>query len=178
MNEEQQLIFDVAHGNRVAMRRLYDQYAGYAMAVGLRYIPDQEQLKDVLQDCFIKIFARIKDFEYRREGSLKSWIARIVANESLGQLRRNKRFAFTDNLPDVAADDQPDMDGLPEQVLTRFIGQLPDGYRAVLNMFVFEQMSHKQIAERLGITVGTSASQFHHAKKMLAKMIKDYQKLH
>lgn len=177
MNEEQQLIIEVARGDRLAMRRLYDQYAGYAMAVGLRYVPNEEELKDILQDCFIKIYASIKDFEYRREGALRSWIARIVANESLEYLRRSKHMVFTDSVPDVA-DDSPDMEGLPDEVLTRLIGQLPEGYRAVLNMFVFSQMSHKEIARQLGISPSTSASQYHHAKRMLAKMINDYQKRH
>ena len=65
------------------MRRLYERYSGYAMAVGLRYIADRDAVQDVLQDSFVKVFAAINGFRYRGEGSLKAWVMRIVANESL-----------------------------------------------------------------------------------------------
>jgi len=70
--------------------------------------------------------------------------------------------------------DDPDVRGVPPDVLTAMIGRLPTGYRLVLNMFVFEQLSHKEIAQRLGIKADTSASQFLRAKKRLAQMIKEY----
>lgn len=178
MNAEEQLIVAVSHGDRKAMRQLYNQYAGFAMAVGLRYVPNEEELKDILQDSFMKIFASVASFEYRREGAVRSWIGRIVANEALEHLRRSRRLVFTDEVPDAIDDGSPDMGGLSDEVLTRLIGQLPEGYRAVLNMFVFAQMSHKEIAQRLGISPATSASQYYHAKRMLARMIKNYQKQH
>lgn len=178
MKEEQQLIEDIARGDRNAMRQLYNHYAGYAMAVAKRYVTNQEELKDVVQDSFIKIFTSVQTFELRRKGALQSWIARIVANEALEYLRKSKRLVFSDDLPEVIEDDNPDLNRLSNEALTLLIGQLPEGYRAVLNMFIFGQLSHKQISERLGISPSTSASQFYHAKHMLAKMIKDYQKTH
>lgn len=156
------------------MRQLYDQFADYAMAVGMRYVPQQDDLKDILQDSFIKVFTSIGSFTYRGEGSLKSWIARIVVNECLSHLRKNKRFAFTDKVPEEADDSDPDVDKVSDETLMTLIGRLPDGYRIILNLFVFEQLSHKEIAQRLGITPSTSASQFHHAKKLLGRMIKEH----
>lgn len=158
------------------MRRLYDRYSGYATAVGLRYIPDREDLRDVLQDCFVKIFTSIGRFEYRGEGSVRGWIARIVANEALDFLRRNQRFSYTDNIPDNTDDEDPNVQLIPPNVLTEMIGRLPVGYRAVLNMYVFEQMSHKEIAKRLGIRENSSASQFSRAKRMMRTMINEYLK--
>ena len=99
-----------------------------------------------------------------------------VVNESLDYIRRNGRFTFTDDIPDGAEEDEPEIDAIPDDVLMEMIGRLPDGYRVVLNMYVFGGMSHKEIAEKLGIKTGTSASQYFHAKKLLAKMIDDYNK--
>lgn len=158
------------------MRRLYDQFSGYAMSVGLRYVPDRDDVLDILQDSFVKIFQSIGSFQYRGDGSLKSWIARIVANEALGFLRRQSRITFTDKLPENTTDEEPDMTQVSDDALSGMIRRLPDGYRVVLNMYVFGEMSHKEIAQQLGISPGTSASQFFHAKRMLAKMINDYNK--
>ena len=158
------------------MRRLYDQFSGYAMSVGLRYVPDRDNVLDILQDSFIKIFQSVGSFEYRGDGSLKSWIARIVANEALGFLRKQSRITFTDKLPEETTDEEPDISSVSDDALSDMIKQLPDGYRVVLNMYVFGEMSHLEIAKKLGISPSTSASQFFHAKKMLAKMINDYNK--
>lgn len=174
MKQEESLVKNIAKGDRAAMRRLYDLYSGYAMAVGRRYLPNRDELQDVMQDSFVKVFSSIRTFEYRGEGSLRSWIARIVANECLDFLRKNKRFSFTDDVPDEAEEEEPEVAALSDDALMEMIGRLPDGYRAVLNMYVFGNLSHKEIAARLGITTGTSASQYHHAKRMLAKMIKEY----
>lgn len=176
MKPEERLLSEIRSGDRAAMRRLYDRYSTYAMAVCLRYVPDKDEAKDVLQDSFVKILTSVGSFEYRGEGSLRSWIARIVTNESLSFLRRSSRLTFTDDIPDTAEPDPPDIERPSEDCLMEMIGQLPDGYRAVLNMYVFSQMSHKEIARQLGIKESTSASQLFHAKKMLAKMINDYNK--
>ncbi len=174
MKSEERLVREIIEGDRSAMRELYDRYSGYAMAVGLRYVSDRDSVNDILQDSFIKVFSSIKNFKSRGEGTLKSWISRIVANEALDFLRRRDKLSFTDEIPDEAEDDIPDLAAVTDDVLAEMIGRLPDGYKAVLNMYVFEQLNHKEIAAKLGITPSTSASQFFHAKKMLAKMIKDY----
>lgn len=68
----------MAQGSRTAMKRLYDRYSGYAMSVGLRYVPEEDAVRDVVQDSFVKIFTSIDSFEFRGEGSLKAWITRII----------------------------------------------------------------------------------------------------
>lgn len=77
-------------------------------------------------------------------------------------------------MPDLESQDEPAVEKVPPQVLNQMIGELPDGYRVVLNMYVFEQKSHKEIAKELGIKESTSASQYLRAKKLLAKKINDY----
>lgn len=167
---------DIKNGDRAAMRRLYDLYSGYIMAIVMRYVPDKDDVPDVVQEAFIKIFTSIVQYEYRGEGTLKMWLSRITANEALGFLRRKGNITFTDNIPDEPIDDEPDISQITNEALTEMIASLPEGYRVVLNLYVFGQMSHKEIADELGITPSTSASQFYHAKKMLADKIKEYNK--
>lgn len=167
---------DIKNGDRAAMRRLYDLYSGYIMAIVMRYVPDKDDVPDVVQEAFIKIFTSIVQYEYRGEGTLKMWLSRVTANEALGFLRRKGNITFTDNIPDEPIDDEPDISQISDEALTEMIASLPEGYRVVLNLYVFGQMSHKEIADELGITPSTSASQFYHAKKMLADKIKEYNK--
>ena len=173
MKSEEQLVHELHHGDRSAMRRLYDRYSGLAMATALRYVPDRDDACDIVQDAFVKVLQNVAQFDYRGEGTLRSWLLRIVANEALGFLRHRSGLTFTDDIPEPTTDDeQPDLDRLSDDELSALIASLPEGYRVVLNMYVFGGMSHKEIAAELGITPSTSASQFFHAKKMLARMIK------
>lgn len=174
MESEKELLDDIKKGDRQAMHRLYSRYVGYAMALGLRYVPHRDDVNDVLQDSFVKILSSIQRFDYRGEGSLKGWILRIVANEAISFVKNKGKFTFVEDFPDEPETEDPDVEKVPPGVLTRLIGELPDGYRVVLNMFVFEQKSHKEIADELGIKESTSASQYLRAKKLLAKKIKDY----
>lgn len=177
METEKSLLEAILQGKRTAMRRLYERYSGYAMAVGLRYIADRDAVQDVLQDSFVKVFAAIDRFGYRGEGSLKAWVMRIVANESLNYLKQNQRLQFVDEMPDVADEDEEvDVKNIPMSVVMQMIQQLPAGYRTVFNQFVFEEKSHREIASDLGIKESTSASQYFRAKNLLAKMIQEYSK--
>lgn len=174
MESEKLLLHDIKGGSRAAMHRLYDRYVGYAMAVALRYVPLRDDAEDVVQDSFVKLFSGIANFEYRGEGSLKAWFLRIVANEAISFTRRQSRITFVDEVPEDVSDDEPEVERVPPAVLTKMIGELPEGYRLVLNMFVFEQRSHKEIADLLGIKESTSASQYLRAKKFLANKINEY----
>lgn len=176
MESEKQLLDDIKSGKSQALHRLYSRYVGYAMAVVLRYVPRRDDANDVIQDSFVKILTSIQRFEYRGEGSLKGWIHRVVANEAITFVKNQGRFLFVDEVPDEPDTGDPGVEQVPKDVLTRMIGELPDGYRMVLNMFVFEQKSHKEIADELGIKEVTSASQYLRAKKLLARKIKDYLK--
>lgn len=130
----------------------------------------------ILQDSFVKILTSIDRFEYRGEGSLKAWIRTLVANLALDYLRKNNRLCFTDDIPQEMEDEPPSMDEIPTEELLKMIGMLPIGYRTVLNLYVFEDKSHKEIAQILGIKENSSASQYARAKKMLNKMMQNYMK--
>ncbi len=177
---EQQLVNDVRRGDNTAVKKLYDTWSGYLFALCTRYITDKDTAEDILQESFIKILSSIDSFTWKGEGSLKAWISRITVNESLQYLRKQKKLNFveySDALPDKSDDaEEPKVNGVPPSEIQRMIQELPDGYRTVFNLFVFEEKSHKEIAEMLDITESTSASQFHRARKILAQKIRDYEK--
>lgn len=174
---EPELIRKMQAGDRKAMRAAYDVYSGYLAAVCSRYVVTAEDARDILQDSFVKIFSSISTFRPMENASLKSWMTRIVVNESLKFLKRQKACKFmesTDTIPDVADDDMPDTRSVPFSVIYEMVRRLPPGCRTVFNLYVFEQKTHKEIARALEISEGTSASQYHRAKALLAKEIRDY----
>ena len=161
-----------------AMGELYQMYIGELSSVCYRYIPNRDDAKDVLQNSFVKIFTSISTIEYRGDEAFKGWLVRIVANEALLFLREKKKLLFIEQDEAKAkqariADEAPDIEQISADQLHQLISELPDGYRTVLNLYVFENYSHRQIAELLGIKESTSASQLHYAKQWLARRIKE-----
>ncbi len=163
-------------GDASAMDLLYSEFGDYLAGICHRYIPDDDEMKDVLQESLIKIYTQIGQFQYRGKGSLKAWISKVTVNEALNQLRKDKNSALITReelLPDLP-DESPDVSGLSPDTIAMLLGKLPPGYRTVINLFAIEGKSHKEIAEMLGIKPDTSASQYHRARNMLAKLIKNY----
>jgi RNA polymerase sigma-70 factor (ECF subfamily) len=146
--------------------------------VASRYLGSGDSVKDLLQDVFIKVFDRFGSYRYKGEGSLKAWLSRIVVNDALHVLRKSDRLLPVENLPEPPGDEDPDVEDVPLNVLHDMIARLPDGYRTVFNLYVFEQKKHKDIAAMLGIKENSSASQLLRAKALLAKELKEYRKLH
>ena len=173
---ERELLRLVRSGDPTGTRALYERYVGYLTAVCSRYVPDRAAVKDILQDAFISIFTRIADFEFRGEGSLRAWMTRIVVNAALKSLRGSGRLSYVEEIPDREQEDLETLPQVPPAILADMIKALPDGYRTVFNLFVFEKKSHKEIAELLGIKENSSASQFFRARALLARQIKDYLK--
>ena len=178
MDTEQQLLERILRSEREAQQELYHRYAGSAIAVAMRYIPDREAARDVVQEAFAKIFAGIAKYNYQGEGSLRSWVMRVVSNEAFNWVRKESHFAFADFPEDETPDEEPDVGDIDLEVLQRMIEQLPEGCRVVLNLYVFEQKSHKEIARLLHIKESSSASQYLRAKRMLAKSINEYKRKH
>ena len=171
---ERQLIDAIQSGDREALRRLYDRFSRYAMAIGRRYVVEREDALDVVQDSFVNILSNIGSFEYRGEGSLKAWVARIVTNQAIDWVESHEEIIFTDEIPDETDENELDVEEAPPEIMSRLIRQLPVGCRTVLNLHVFGELTHKDIAHKLGISEKTSASQFAHAKQLLADLIKEY----
>lgn len=147
------------------------------LAVCYRYTGDMDEAHDVLHDAFVKIFSR---FTYRGECSLATWMTRVMMTQALDYLRRKRRITqltvSEEQLPDVVDEASVAGEGshLSEEVLMRFVAELPDGCRTVFNLYVFEEKSHKEIARLLHIKEHSSTSQLHRAKCLLAKRIKEY----
>lgn len=158
------------------MRILYDRHVGYMTAVCSRYIIDNDDVKDILQESFMKIFSSMDKFVWRGPGSLRAWMSRIVVNDCLKFLRKNGRFDTVALEASDYSDEEPEIGRIPPAEIQRMIRMLPVGYRTVFNLYVFEEKSHKEIAELLGIKEDSSASQFHRAKTMLAGWIKEYER--
>lgn len=179
--DEAQLARRAARQDPEAQYQLYRLTAGYLTAVGRRYVCDAQDLKDVLQDSYLKIFSQLHRFSYRGPGSLRAWTTRIVVNEAISLLRQRERMdslSGEDDLSNLPEEDisEDDMDRLPPEVLQAMVSELPTGYRTVLNLYVFEDKSHQEIARLLGIKESSSASQLHRARQMLARKIKAYWK--
>lgn len=169
-----QIVERIRQKDQRAMSQLYQMYIGELSSVCYRYVPNDDDAKDVLQNSFVKIFTSIPTLEYRGEESFKGWMIRIVANEALTFLRNRKKLLFVEQNEtlDEIEDDDPDTERISPDELHQLICELPDGYRTVLNLYVFENYSHRQIAELLCIKEGTSASQLYYAKQWLARRIK------
>ncbi|MBQ8949194.1 MAG: RNA polymerase sigma factor [Prevotella sp.] len=176
-NDEHRLVERLQQADKTAAREFYTRYIDDLAGVCMRYIADEDSLKDVLQNAFAHIFSHIAEFEFRGEGSLLAWAKKIVANESLKFLKSQEHFEPLLQNYDVAEEDDDDnfsMSGIPPDIIHQMMRRLPIGYRTVLNLYVLEGKSHQEIARLLGFGTSTSASQLHKAKKMLAKMIRKY----
>lgn len=173
--EEKLLLERIREKDGAAMRRLFDCCAPMLMSLANRYIPDKDDAQDVLQTSFISIFDKIDRFVYQGPGSLQAWMGRITTNACISWLRKKKRLMFAplpEDLIDESSLEEPEYDALSQGVIYDAIRSLPDGYRTVLNLYVFEDLSHKEIAALLGISDGTSASQLHRARALLSKKLK------
>jgi RNA polymerase sigma factor (sigma-70 family) len=169
----EKLLKGVAKKDRKAQAELYEQFGSLWYSISLRYNANVVDAQDTLQNALIKIFSNIKQFDPEK-GSFKSWSSKIVVNENLMLLRKQKQ-KFT-QAPDELSYELPDaelsaMDILSAKELTRMIQTLPDGYRTVFNLYVIEGYSHEEISEQLGISTGTSKSQLHKAKKHLRQKL-------
>lgn len=177
-NNETDLAEGCRAGKDAARKELYIRYSKQMLAVCYRYTGNVEAAHDVLHDGFIKAFTH---FTFRGECSLKSWLTRLMVTQAIDFLRRQQRFnrlfVYEEQLPEVADDEVlPEAAGynLPSDRLMDFVAELPAGCRMVFNLYVFEEKSHREIAELLHIKEHSSTSQLHRAKNLLAKRIKEY----
>ncbi len=157
---------------RKSQKALYDMYAPVLYAMALRYAADASEAEDMLQEAFINIFKSID--QYQGSGSFEGWMKRILINAAIGYIRKHKKQQF-DNFDDVQEIRMKDFDFSEEdfsrQELIDVINDLPDGFRMVFNLYAIEGFKHKEIADMLGIQIGTSKSQYSRARNILKKRL-------
>lgn len=173
MLNEQELIDGCRKGNRSFQKALYDFYCRKMMAVCMRYSRTTAEAEDILQEGFVKVFQGIVDF--RQESKLETWITRIMVNTALNH-QRKKLYLFP--MVDVDEIDLPEdevsISGIHFTQLLEMIQSLPQGCQIVFNLFAIEGYNHKEIAELMGISEGTSKSQYSRARSLLqTKLLKE-----
>lgn len=181
MENEQlkELIQRCIQQDRVAQEQLFKKFYGKMMGVCMRYTKDQDQAQEVVQVAFIKIFEKLEEFDFK--GSFEGWVRRIMVNASIDAIRkRNRQPMSTDE--DYMYDNQSveqehdfgeNYSKLKAQYAMEAIQQLSPAYQTVFNLYVIENYSHKEIAEILNISEGTSKSNLAKAKINLRKILSD-----
>jgi RNA polymerase sigma-70 factor (ECF subfamily) len=169
-DELDHILQDCIKGKRTAQGHLYKMYSAKMFGVCLRYCRNYEEAKDILQEGFIKIFDKIH--QYGRRGCFEGWVRRIMINTALEKYRKNSQTIVLEQVPEnyEEEDNEIDFDITLKEILW-LIQKLPERYRMVFNLYVFEEMSHKEIAETLGITEGTSKSDLSRARGILQNKI-------
>ena len=167
------LINDTLNGSQSSFEGLYRRYSKFHLLTCLRYLKHRADAEDALQESYIKIFRDLKNFDVTK-GSFNAWSTRVIINTCLQQLRKNKTGIEIIDIQDIASDIVIDSDAIQQlnlKDLTKKITNLPTGYRTVFNMYVIDGYTHKEISEKLNISVGTSKSQLLRAKKQLQKKL-------
>jgi len=153
--------------------KIYQLFSPVLYGICLKYMKNEDDAKDVFQESFIIAFQKIH--QYKFEGSFEGWLKRIFINKLIETLNKKKKESFFldifDPETDFVEEDDLEVSTIPQEKLLEYIQDLPDQYRLVFNLYVFEKMKHKEIAEQLKISEGTSKSNLNRAKKILQKRI-------
>jgi RNA polymerase sigma-70 factor (ECF subfamily) len=181
MLSEKALIQEVKKRNRKALEELHNRYAPVLLGLSLRYCGNRSDAEDVLHDAFIKILSGIKSFDERPNSSFEGWLKRITVNTALNFIRHKTKTNFLvginpslEDMQEEQTADDPFLkmgEFLTKDIILQMICELPDGYRTVFNMYVFEEFSHKEIASELNCTENTSKSQLFKARSILKRKI-------
>ena len=168
------LIEGCIRGDRKMQRELYDRFAPKMYGVCLRYAGNAEEAEDILQEGFIKVFNKIGSF--RSEGSFEGWIRRIFVNTAIEHYRKKIYLQPITDYEESTVEGKylSVLDNLAEKDIIQLVQQLSPGYRTVFNMYVVEGYTHRQIAEILGISEGTSKSQLSRAKLILQDLVREF----
>lgn len=179
--EELDLLLDACkHGDDKAFEAIYTRFNAAMYNTALRICGNSDDAQDVVQDSFVAAFKSLKNL--KKQVVFSAWLRSIVINRSLDQLRQRRKVVFVDIVDQ--ADNTDAMEQEEEEPdytvndIQLALAQLPDGFRIVLTLYLFEDISHKEIASRLSISEGTSKSQYARAKKKLIQIIKSNIKSH
>lgn len=173
MRLTEDVIIKFKSGDKKAFDIVYSSFSAAMYGICLRYTRCADDAQDVLQESFIRIYKNCG--QYSLDRPLAAWIKTIVINSALTYIKKNYRFdlhendTYFDQQQEVQFDDQ-DRELLKRQLLA-CLNKLPDGYRTVFNLFVLENLTHKEIAEYLGVSENTSKTQYFKAKRMIQQLL-------
>jgi|TARA_R110002020_G_scaffold465756_1_gene687517 RNA polymerase sigma factor (sigma-70 family) len=168
----EQLIHKCKSNDTKAQSELYQLFSSKLFSVSLKYSNSYAEAEDNLQDAFITIFAKIK--QYKNKGSFEGWLKRITINTIMQRYRSQKVFEIVNEEAIVDENIDIDDDDVGLDFLLQCIQELPDRYRLVFNLYVLDGYSHKEIAEMLAITTGTTKSNLARARQLLKEKIVAY----
>lgn len=168
-----QLIQKCKNNDTKAQSELYKLYSSKLFAICLKYSRNRAEAEDNLQDSFLTIFKKIS--QYNNKGSLEGWLKRVAVNTTLQRYRKSKGvfdIVNEEHIEDVTI--EVDNDEVDIDFLLRCIQELPDRYRLVFNLYALDGYSHKEIAEMLDISAGTSKSNLARARMILKDKVELY----
>lgn len=174
-NDLETIINGCRENNGHYQKLLIDLYYGYALKIASKYMNSPENIEEVINDSFLKVFKHIKTLD--NVTTFNGWFSRIVSNVSIDHYRKIKKIQFTESIDEIEPVEIPGtiLSKLSVDDILKLIHQLPLSYRLVFTMYVLDGYSHKEIAEQLGINEGTSKSNLFVARKKLqVKMIELY----
>ncbi len=169
-----EILTDFIKGDKHAFDAIYQSYSKGMYGICLRYSRCADDAQDILQEAFIKVYNNRK--QYNPEKPIGAWIKTIAIHEALNYIKKNyNRFVLTENEGDfneteelsIASEDQNEL----KEKLMSILNKLPDGYRTIFNLYTIDNLTHKEIAEYLEISEGTSKSQYFKAKKMIQSLL-------
>ncbi|HIB48804.1 MAG TPA: sigma-70 family RNA polymerase sigma factor [Flavobacteriaceae bacterium] len=157
--------------DRAAQSTLFEQYKDTLYFVSLKYSRNEAEAEDNLHDAFMVIFEKISTF--KNKGSFEGWMKRITMFKAIDRYKKNKYIPteFEDNLMEDTSVTESEFTATTLVVLLGYIQQLPDQYRLVFNMYQLDGYTHKEVAHHLGISEGTSKSNYHRAKQLLRQKL-------
>ena len=166
------ILAQLKKGDPSAQKALYDKYSALFFAICLRYVKNRSEAEDVMIESFFKIFSKIH--QYKDQGSFEGWMKRVVVNQALMSIRKNNNLNLHVDIENAyEINERPKaIDNINHNEILSLIQQLPIGYRTVFNLYVIEGFKHREIAEKLGISINTSKSQLILAKKKLRNLYK------
>ncbi len=175
MPELQDIIEGCRNKKRSAQRKLYNRYASLFLGIAFRYANSKEDAEDILQEAFVKILTRVE--QYKETGSFEGWMKRILVNTAINHYRKEQKHDFNKSFDLISETKiehyEIDSSEFTREELLNSINKLPKGFKIIFNLYAIEGYKHKEIAEMLEISVGTSKSQYSRARVFLQNILNE-----
>lgn len=171
MTQLEEIIYKCRDGNSKAQTELYRLFSRKMYGVCLRYAKDNGDAEDILQEGFVRVFTKIRQFEFK--GSFEGWMRRIMVNTALEKFRKNDRLYPVEEMKIYESTEMVEetISSLTADELMRIIQELPPRYKMVFNLYAIEGYSHLEIGEMMSISEGTSKSNLSRARMILQKRV-------